>query len=405
MNPADRSGRSAGLRGVVVLVYALLIALMIVESTLPPLLPTFSREFGLSTVETGALLAASAFGMLLASIPAGLVADRFGARAITLAGGAVVTLAALVQGFAMDFWSLLAGRGLFGLGLGTIWTAGVAWISHRPTGRAAALGGTTSAAALGFMVGPALGGNLAERFGVSVPFVVAAGVAAAVTVALAFVRENGGRTTEERQPLPSTLRAVSREQRVVSALVLVLLGGLAMGTVNLLVPLHLDANGLSAGGIGTALSAMSAVFFVSSALVARLGDRPVTLATAAAGLLVGATVFVLPIASGATAVLVLFLLLRGSLAAPLSTIAYPLAVAGGESAGVRAGAALALVNVAWSSTATVGPLVAGGIAEVAGERGAFGVLLAAYAVAGAAMLAVYRRGAPVARIAVADRTS
>jgi hypothetical protein len=145
---------------------------------------------------------------------------------------------------------------------------------------------------------------------------------------------------------------------------------------------------------------MSAVFVLVSTAVARLGERVSTIFIGGTGLLASAAVFTFPIFTGAAALLVVFLLLRGSMHAVLATITYPLAVAGAAGAGLRAGAVVALVNVSWSLSGTVGPLAAGAVAEVAGARGAFTLLVALYAAAGVWMLAGERRSASPARLSL-----
>jgi MFS family permease len=388
------------LRRVLVVVYALLLVTMALEGLLPPLLPTLREDFGLSTIETGVLLSTSLLCMAVVSIPAGTAAERVGAAPITLVGGCLIWLSALVQAFARDFWPFLGGRALFGVGFGLVWTAGVAWVSDRPTGQAAALGGTTAVAGLGFVIGPALGGTLAERFDPSVPFLVIAVAAGAATVATVLVPRRAAAKLERHEGLLHTLPAARREPRVAAAVVLVLLSGLAIGTVNLLLPLALDGEGLSSGEVGTVFSAMAAVFVLVSTAVARLGERVSTVFVGGAGLLASAAVFTFPIFTGAAALLVVFLLLRGSMHAVLATITYPLAVAGAAGAGLRAGAVVALVNVGWSLSGTVGPLAAGAVAEAAGTRGAFTLLVALYAAAGVWMLAAERRSASPARLSL-----
>ncbi len=67
--------------------------------------------------------------MLAISIPSGMLADRYGARPLTLLAAALMS-GALVAHAIPGFWPLLAARFVFGLGFGTVWTAGIAWISE-----------------------------------------------------------------------------------------------------------------------------------------------------------------------------------------------------------------------------------------------------------------------------------
>ena len=62
--------------------------------------------------------------------------------------------------------------------------------------------------------------------------------------------------------------------------------------------------------------------------------------------------------------------------------------------GCRATPVVALINVGFSLSGTLGPLAAGAVADVGGARGAFGLLVTLYLVAGVWMLFGERRSAP-----------
>src|SRR4029078_9335525 len=148
--------------------------------------PTYADDFGLNGVETGAILAAASLAALVAALPLGGLADRFGAREVTLASAALFTLATLGQGIADDFWTLLIARAGFGAAFGALWGAGASWLSNSLTHerRAGALALATTVAGVGFTIGPVFSGVVADRFETGTPFVVPAGGDAAVASAL-----------------------------------------------------------------------------------------------------------------------------------------------------------------------------------------------------------------------------
>ena len=364
------------MRRLVLLVYALIFASELLQSAVIPLLPTFAAEFDLSKVEAGALLGATPVAMLVVSVPIGLLADRVGARFLTVGAGALLTVAALVQGFADSYWSLLAGRVGFGVAFGMVWTAGPTLISTATTrGRATALGGTVVAGGLAHLVGPAFAGNLAEAVGVSAPFTVIAGLAAALT-ALLMLRASPKRPEQEGPTLVATLRAIRGQRHVLSAIALIALLGGSSSTIALLVPLQLGENGLSAGRIGAIFSAASLVWIVASTVAARTGERVVGLRVAGAGALLLGGSLVLPVLSAATAVLVIFLLLRSLFHAPLSALSYPLGEVGARLAGIGGGAVIGLMNVAWATSAFIAPLAGGALAQSAGEQFTYALISA-----------------------------
>jgi MFS family permease len=365
--------------------YGLLLATELVWIAMVPLGPTFADEFSLSKLQLGALLASAGCATLVVSLPIGLLSDRAGARELTLWSALVVVLSCLGQGLAPDFWSLLAARAMFGAGMGGIWTAGLAWLLHasRPDRGSAFLGGTVAVAGIGFIVGPVFAGVMADQFGIGTPFFVLGGFT--VLTSLFLVRYGGTDSLPVRESLAETLEKARRSRIVLGSIVLMLVVGFVNGSVNLLDPLGLRDNGLSAGTIGTILSGGSIAFVIFSVGVTRMGGRIVTLK--AAGFAGGAygLLMLFPAMSSTTAAIVAFVVLRAPAWAALTTLVFPLGGVGAQGAGIGRGAMMGLLNLAWGIAGTVGPLVAGAIAQTAGDRLAY-VLLVAFCLAGTGWL-------------------
>src|SRR5262249_4830480 len=184
----------------------------------------------------------------------------------------------LGQGLAGDFWSLLLARAGFGVAFGAMWGAGASWLSNSLSAerRTAALAAATTVAGLGFTIGPAFAGVIADPCDTGTPCVVLAIAAAAVTIAL-FTVPPATATDVTTQSLRGVLRAVRRDELVLAGIAIIVLIGLVGGGVNLLVPLQLKANGVSAGQIGLLFSVASVVYTAVSAVVARLGEPSATL--------------------------------------------------------------------------------------------------------------------------------
>jgi hypothetical protein len=94
----------------------------------------------------------------------------------------------------------------------------------------------------------------------------------------------------------------------------------------------------------------------------------------------------LTVVSLASAALVTFAVLRAPFWATLSTLAYPLGAVGAKRAGLGAGAIMGVLNFVWGAAGSLSPLLAAGIAQTAGLRTAFAVLLAGLIVAGVWLL-------------------
>jgi len=379
------------MRRLLFLIYALLFVDEVVLLAIVPLTPIFGDELGLSKVETGLLLSASSITTVAASIPIGLLSDRVGARRLTLASGAILAVSSLGQGLAGDFGSLLAARIGFGLASTTIWTAGLAWLSDSaPAGRrSSALGAVMVVAGIGGVVGPGFAGVVAEHAGTAVPFVAAAIAAGAVTVGLASSGA-GGVADHEPQHMLATFRAARAQRLIVAAFVAMFLGGTADSVVNLLAPLQLDANDLSTGSIGIVLSASAAIFIVTSAWVARMGERAVTLGVVGVSSLVLGCSFAPALVGNESEAVIASVLARSPFLAVLYTAALPLGAEAARRAGLGRGAVIGLINVGWGSATAVGPVAAGGLAEVAGERAVYAVLVGACVAVGLGMVASAR---------------
>ena len=353
-----------------------------------PLVPTYTARYGLSVFEVGLIVAAPAFAMLVLSLPVGLLSDRVGARAVTIAASALLTISALGQALAGSYAVLLASWTLFGVTSAIIYTASPAWLAAAapPRHRVAVLSGIAIAAGLGLMVGPAFAGLLSENFGSAAPFLVVASAAAAVTIGLVLQPSTRARTVT---PVAASLRALVREPHSASALGLMFFVGAFGGIVNLLVPLRLDEDGLGAGAIGIAFTASMALFVLTSGQIARLGDRVPLLAASGAATLALAVVLLIPVLAVSALPVIVFLVIRAPLWAVVSTISNPLSAHGAALAGVGTGFGLALMNLCWAAGNLGGPLTGGAIAGVVGDRPVFALLALTGVVIGIAVLRMH----------------
>jgi DHA1 family inner membrane transport protein len=371
-SPAVRSTPAA--RRTAALILALIFSLTLVLSAIVPLLPRFVDRFHLSTVEAGALFSIVTGVMVAASLPVGLLADRFGPRPLAL--GAVVFLvgSCFLQGLASSYGMLLAGRAVFGIAHTTIWASTLVWLTQldlSPRARPMLLGGTMTVSGAGFSVGPFLVGFLADRFGIFVPFAAAAAFATLVALRLARAPAPPRLAAEERPRLRETVQSVRRDPYVSAALlILVTAGGMMIG-VSLLIPLQLHHNGFSAGKIGAVFSVAGAMSVLVSATVNRLGERAAKPLVAAACLAWLALVPLLPATSESTVAILVYLAISGWASTTVVTIPYPIGGEGARRNGIPRGAVMGGLNTAWALSATVAPLLGGAIAQSLGYRDAW----------------------------------
>jgi len=158
------------------------------SALLSPVLPLYAEEFQVSYAWIGAVASARALGMLLMDVPSGLLLRRLGHKRAILLGMAVTVGFLAAMSWAGSIQEAFLYQLLSGFGMALYGIARHAYITEQAPksnrGRSMALfGGLVRIA--GF-VGPLIGGFVAARMGLRVPFAVAGlvSVPALLSVAL-----------------------------------------------------------------------------------------------------------------------------------------------------------------------------------------------------------------------------
>ncbi len=173
-----------------------------------PVLPLLAESFGVGLAAIG--LVQLVFGLTRFSfgLVGGLVVDRFGERASTMAGLLIVALSSYAAGFSTTFPQLVLARGFGGAGsalfIGGLMNRILRIIEPEAMGRAT--GAFRSSFLVGIAAGPVLGGLAADRFGVAAPFhFYATGLLVATVIAYVVM---GGAEAAYRRPRRSPLEAL-----------------------------------------------------------------------------------------------------------------------------------------------------------------------------------------------------
>jgi EmrB/QacA subfamily drug resistance transporter len=160
-------------------------------------LPTIQRELGLSI--SGLEWIVSSYILVFAGLMlvGGRLSDVFGARRVFLTGLAVFTLSSLAAGLATTGATLIAARGVQGVGAALLTPTALALLSQifpEPGERGRAVGIWSAAGALSMALGPVTGGFISENlhwgwiYLINVPIGIATFALAAWAVRPAFTR-------------------------------------------------------------------------------------------------------------------------------------------------------------------------------------------------------------------------
>ncbi|MGM1049043.1 MAG: MFS transporter [Bacillota bacterium] len=143
-----------------------------------PIMPSLAKEMHLSGQVMGYMISAFAFAMFLVSPIAGIWVDTIGRKKMIVLGLFLFSFSELLFATGNQVWVLFLSRILGGIGDALIMPAVTAFIADSTSleERAKVMGYQAAAISLGFIIGPGLGGFIAE-LGIRAPFFFAAGFA------------------------------------------------------------------------------------------------------------------------------------------------------------------------------------------------------------------------------------
>jgi predicted MFS family arabinose efflux permease len=356
-------------RATVSLLFGAIFAAELGWAGISPLLPSFQDRYELTEVGTGLIVSVASMGILLVSLPASALTNRLSLRSLTLCSLIALALGNLGVGFSRSYAALLVARLIFGVGLGTLWVTGTAWL-HAAAGKGAprALALTTSVVGAASLIGPALTGSLGERYSLGTPFFLLGGVVVLLLVILALLPTRSGREVDPGPPLREMLRAARAQATMLSGLVLTLAVALMWMSTELLAPLRLAEHGFGASEIGIVFSAVSIVFVASSALTSARAERYATIRLSSVWTAAFAACVWIAIVGVAPAPTIVFLVAMGITTGVLVALTYPLGVAGAAAGGFNVAVVGALINLVWALSGLVGPTVGGAAAQLVDDR-------------------------------------
>jgi DHA1 family multidrug resistance protein-like MFS transporter len=157
-----------------------------------PILPEFLKEFGAGGKTAGYLVAAFGLTQFLFSPIAGEWSDKYGRKIMIVSGLALFTVSNLIFALAEHISVLYLSRLIGGIGAAAMIPSMLAYVADITTEekRGKGLGLLGASMSLGFVIGPGIGGFLAE-LGLRMPFYISAAVGALATIgSLLFLSES-----------------------------------------------------------------------------------------------------------------------------------------------------------------------------------------------------------------------
>jgi MFS family permease len=381
------------MRRLLFLVGAIVLVDTMFFAALTPLLRHYVDELDLGKAGAGVLQSMYPAGALVAAIPGGIAAARFGVKPTVLIGLTLLALTTVAFGLANSVWALDLARFMQGVSSAFSWTGSLAWlVAAAPPGRRGRLIGSAFGAAIaGALFGPVLGA-IASFTGTATAFSVVAGLALVLAVA---AWRTPAPAVVERQPLSMLFQALT-VRSIQIPIWLCLLPALLFGNLSVLAPLRLSHLGWGAAAIGATYLVMAAIEATWAPILGRAADRYGRMLPLRAALVASAIVsFMLPWPQSPW-LLALVVVSAGFAFGSFWTPAMSLATDEAETYGLDYGYAFALVNLAWAP-GQAGGAALGGVLAAATTDAAPYLALSALCLLTLWAIAGYRRSAePVA---------
>jgi len=246
-----------------------------------PVLPLFARQLGADPSAIGFIAAVSAFAGVAFSVPAGILADRFGKKRLISVAAIIFATAPFAYLLVVNTWQLAAVRLYHGCATAIfvpVAMAMVSTLSHKERGEK--LGWFSTATLAGRFMAPIIGGSILAFYtldsatGYMLVYLVCGGAGLAA-FAFAWAVPTPEKKKPGTQSWSATFRAfksVILDRNILVTCVVEAAILFAYGTFETFLPLYAVTNGLTAAHVGILLSGQIIVLAVSKPIMGRFSD-------------------------------------------------------------------------------------------------------------------------------------
>ncbi|MBK4715804.1 MULTISPECIES: multidrug efflux MFS transporter [Tenebrionibacter/Tenebrionicola group] len=255
-------------------------------SQILPFLPLYVEQLGVSSHQALSMWSGLTFSItfLVSAIVSpvwGNLADRKGRKLMLLRASLGMAIAILLQAFVTSVWQLFLLRGLMGLTSGYIPNAMALVASQVPRERSGwALSTLSTAQISGVIVGPLMGGFMADAFGLRVVFLITASLLLVSFLVTLLLIKEGVRPAAakgERLSAKALFASLAHRRLIFSLFITSLVIQLGNGSVGPILALFIKDMSQDSGNIAFISGLIAAVPGVSALLSAprlgKLGDR------------------------------------------------------------------------------------------------------------------------------------
>jgi MFS family permease len=242
-------------------------------AALLPTLPLYIQTIGGSSQDIGIVMGSFAIGLLFSRRWLAQLADHEGRKVVLLIGMSAVAIAPLGYILTDSMLILIGIRAFHGLSIAAFALAYSALVVDfsPPQNRGELIGYMSLVNPIGMALGPALGGYMQASLGHTPTFLMAAAVGAVGLICTAQVQEPPTHGRESGESTRQFWQLLATPRIRVPAIVLLLIG-LAFGTLSTFVPLFIKEVGINLN-VGLFYTAAAIASFSIRLVVGRASDR------------------------------------------------------------------------------------------------------------------------------------